>query len=94
MPEAVCQMLTLLCTLVVACPIGTNTALRPEGCWEQRRTPATSATPTTRAEVACVSANWSIDGWYKCSRIRKGRVIASKTCRAPTKTLPDPGRKL
>ena len=24
MPDAVCRMLTLLCTLVVACPIGTN----------------------------------------------------------------------
>ena len=27
MPDAVCQMLTLLCTLVVACPIGTNLGL-------------------------------------------------------------------
>lgn len=27
MPDAVCRMLTLLCTLVVACPIGTNLGL-------------------------------------------------------------------
>lgn len=27
MPEAVCRMLTLLCPLVVACPIGTNLGL-------------------------------------------------------------------
>jgi hypothetical protein len=28
MPEAVCRMLRLLCTLVVACPVGTNLGLR------------------------------------------------------------------
>jgi len=27
MPDAVCRMLTLLCTLVVGCPIGTNLGL-------------------------------------------------------------------
>ena len=27
MPDAACRMLTLLCTLVVACPIGTNLGL-------------------------------------------------------------------
>lgn len=27
MPDAVCRMLTLLCTPVVACPIGTNLGL-------------------------------------------------------------------
>lgn len=27
MPDAVCRMLTLMCTLVVACPIGTNLGL-------------------------------------------------------------------
>ena len=27
MPDAVCRMLPLLCTLVVACPIGTNLGL-------------------------------------------------------------------
>jgi hypothetical protein len=70
------------------------TAHRPKGFWGQWRTPATLATPTTLAEAACVSANGRLDGWHKCSKIEGGTVIASKTCRARTKSLPDPGRRL
>ena len=44
------------------------TAHLPKGFWGQRRTPATPATPTTLAEAACVTANWRVDGWHKCSK--------------------------